>query len=118
MNPWWSEAVGTYVGAYGGAGIGIVCGTFGALAGTLARRGKGRAWVLGFQIVLTVLAVLTLIAGVVAVFRGQPYHVYFPLLLLGGITGAVMGPLVPVMRRQYEEAEHRRMEAEEIRRQA
>ena len=118
MNPWWNEAVGTYIGAFGGAGIGVIGGTFGGLAGMLAQQGKARGAVLGFQLTFVVLGALTLIAGIVAAATGQPYHVFYPLLLLGGITTAVMGGLYPVMRKRYAEAEHRQLEAEEIRRQA
>ena len=116
MSPWWNEAVGTYIGAFGGAGIGVVCGTFGGVAGMLAQKGTGRAFVLGFHLTVTVLGALVLLAGIVAVVMGQPYHVFFPLLLLGGITTAVMAPLYPVMKQRYAEAESRRLEAEAIRR--
>ena len=117
MSPWWNEAVGTCIGAFGGAGIGVIGGTFGGIAGMLAQQGKARGAVLGFQLTLVVLGALTLIAGIVALSLGQPYHVFYPLLLLGGITTLVLGGLYPVMRKRYAEAEHRQLEAEEIRRQ-
>ena len=47
---------------------------------------------------------------------GQPYHVMFPLLLIGIVLTFVMGPLLPVMRRAYLQADQRRLEAEAIRR--
>jgi hypothetical protein len=116
MSPWWNETVGTYIGAFGGAGIGTVGGIYGAVAGTLAQQGKARGAVLGFHLGLLTLGAVTLIAGVVALLVSQPYHVYYPLLLIGGITSGVMGGLLPVMRKRYREAEHRHLEAEEIRR--
>ncbi len=116
MSHWWNETVGTYIGAFGGAGIGVVGGTYGAVAGLLAQKGKARGAVLGFHIALLALGAVTLCAGVVAVLLSQPYHVYYPLLLIGVITTGVMGGLLPVMRKRYSEAEHRRLEAEEIRR--
>lgn len=116
MSPWWNEAVGTYIGALGGAGIGVIGGTYGALAGVLAQKGQARRAVLGTHVALLVLGGLTLIAGIVAVASGQPYHVFYPLLLIGVITTAVLGGLFPVMRKRYAAAEHRRLEAEEIRR--
>ncbi len=116
MSAWWSEAVGTYIGAYGGAGLGVLCGTYGALAGVLAQQGKARGAVLGFHAVMVVAGVLALLGGIVAVIAGQPYHVFFPLLLLGLVTSTVMGGLYPAMKTRYAEAEHRRLEAEAIRR--
>ena len=116
MNPWWNETVGTYIGAFGGAGFGVVGGIYGGLAGMLAQKGQARGAVLGFHIALLSLGAVTLCTGVVALILSQPYHVYYPLLLLGGITTGVMGGLLPAMRKRYGEAEHRRLEAEEIRR--
>ena len=116
MSAWWNEAVGTYIGAFGGAGIGTVGGIYGGVAGMLAHKGKARGAVLGFHLTLLVIGALTLIAGIVAVAMSQPYHVYYPLLLIGAITSGVMGGLFPVMRKRYAEAEHRQLEAEEIRR--
>lgn len=116
MSAWWSQMAGTYIGAFGGAGIGVLCGTYGAVAGVLAQKGKARSAVLGFHVALLAVGVVTLVAGIVAVVLDQPYHVFYPLLLLGGVTSVVLGGLLPAMRKRYAEAEHRRLEAEEIRR--
>jgi hypothetical protein len=60
--------------------------------------------------------VVSLAAGVAAVMLAQPYHVWFPALLIGAILTFVMGPLLPLAVRGYRQAEARRMEAEELRR--
>ena len=116
MSPWWSEATATYLGAFGGAGIGILGGVYGGVAGVLASKGKARGAVLGTHVVLLGLGILSLLAGIVAAVMGQPYHVMFPLLLIGIVLTFVMGPLLPVMRRAYLQADQRRLEAEAIRR--
>ncbi len=116
LAAWWSEAVGIYVGAFGGAGVGVVCGTYGAVAGVLAQKGQARRAVLGFHVGMLVAAVLTLLGSIIAVIAGQPYHVFYPLLLLGGIPSFVLGGLLRPMRQRYVAAEQRRLEAEEIRR--
>ena len=71
---------------------------------------------IGIHGTILVAGLVMLVAGVVAVVMGQPFHVYLPLLHLGGLTSALMGALLPVVRRRYAEAEHRRIDAEEIRR--
>jgi len=55
-----------------------------------------------------------LVAGLVALGLGQPYAVYYPLLLFGGILTVVCGGLLPVIRRRYAEIELRRMTAMDL----
>jgi hypothetical protein len=57
-----------------------------------------------------------LVTGIVGVVMGQPYHVYFPLLLAGFILVCVLTPLLPVIRMRYAQAEHRRLDADSMRR--
>jgi hypothetical protein len=52
-----------------------------------------------------------LLAGLVALMLGQPYGVYYPLLLGGIITAAVCGGNYPVLRRRYDQIELRKMSA-------
>ncbi len=116
MNEWWNAYNGNMIGAYGGAAIGVLGGTLGALAGTLAPRGKCKGLILGGMIALALMGVVLLVAGITAVIVGQPYHVWYPLVLGGGILTVVCGPLVPVIRLRYRQAEARRLDAEELRR--
>ena len=58
---------------------------------------------------------LSLAMGLVALLAGQPYGIWYPMLLAGFIFSFVFGGLIPVVRRVYLQAENRRIEAESIR---
>ena len=40
VTEWWSQSFATYLGAFGGAGLGVIGGTLGAAMGILAPKGK------------------------------------------------------------------------------
>lgn len=79
--------------------------------GTLAGCGKARRFVLTLDACLIGLGVMSLVAGVIALALGQPYAVYYPLLLGGIILTAVCGGIRPGLRHGYEQRELRRMAA-------
>jgi hypothetical protein len=84
---WWSAETCGWIGGIGGG----VCGLVGALIGTLASLGKARRFVLVLTAGMTVVGVICLVVGIVAVSLRQPYEVYYPLLLGGVIMAAVCG---------------------------
>ena len=53
--------------------------------------------------------------GVIALSRSQPYAVYYPLLIAGGITAVLFGLLLGHVRKRYEERELRKMHAADLR---
>ena len=116
MTPWWTGQEAGLFGGIGGSVIGILGGVLGTMAGTLAPRGKARGLVVGSFVVCIVAGVVILTIGLVALGGGQPYHVWYPLILSGGILTLVLGCLFPVLRIRYRQAEARRLEAEELRR--
>ena len=116
MSPWWSEMTATWIGAVGGSAAGVLGGIYGALCGVLASRGRAKGFVLGFHALLLGGGVLGLGGGIVGIVVGQPPYVYVPLLLVGVVLTGVMGPLLPVVRGAYAQADKRRLEAEGIRR--
>lgn len=115
MTEWWTVQTGTYIGALGGAGLGVLGGILGACAGMLAPKGRGRGLVLGAMAALVAIGAVLLIASVAAVIGGQPHHVYYPLCLMGGLLTVIAGPLLPVVRMRYAQAEHRRLDAQGLR---
>jgi len=82
--------------------------------GVLAGRGRGRAIALGLAKGMLVCGVVSLVLGVVALVRAQPYEVFYPLLL-GGVLGVVLPPfLIRTLRRRYEELELRKITAQDL----
>jgi len=104
---WWSRSEAGWLGGVIGGGIGII----GAIIGTLCGWGRGRSIAVGLGWLVVVAGVVSLLAGGVAVAAGQPYAVYYPLLLLGAISTLVMGGNMRTIRKRFAEAELRRMEA-------
>jgi len=98
------------IGGIGGAFLGVV----GALIGVLGGTGRAKRLAIGLLLGLTVLGVVALAVGVVALVGGQPYAVYYPLLLGGGIAAGVSLGVLPCTRKRYEGLELRRMAAKDI----
>lgn len=113
---WFDNSEAGLVGGIGGAAVGVLAGVYGALTGVLAPRGIGRRAMLTAHVILIVLGVCGLGVGVYALAAGQPYHVWYPFVLMGFVLTAVLGGLLPVVRRRYDEAEQRRIDAEALRR--
>lgn len=104
---WWSV---TWSGWIGG-GLGALFGCFGGLLGLLSRKGQARGFVLGSSCVMMVIGVVFLLVGITAFAVSQPYHVFYPFLLLGVILSVVMFGTRKQMRANYQAAEERRMAA-------
>ena len=104
---WWSDRTGGWVGGISGGVLGLL----GALVGLLAGRGKARRLVFGLLMTILVVGGTSLLLGIVAVSMGQPYAVYYPLLLCGVIATLLPLALIPQLKRRYEELELRRMSA-------
>ncbi|MBK9114436.1 MAG: hypothetical protein IPM22_02015 [Betaproteobacteria bacterium] len=106
--PWFDPNLYAFIP---GTLLGVVGGTMGALAGTLAPRGRARAFVVGAFAAMLALCAVMLVAAVVALAAGQPYGVWYGLGLPGLIGIVVFGALLPVVLARYREAETRRMGA-------
>lgn len=98
-----------------GGVLGASIGCFGALVGYLAPRGKARRFALGGMLAFGALGVAALIGGAALAFRGAPFMVFWPVLLMGVIIPGVVGPMFFVIRKRYREADARRMEAAALR---
>lgn len=116
-EPWFEpNTFGALYGAIGGGVGGSLCGCLGGLIGYLAPRGKGRRFALGAMLTVVVAGLVQVGLGLVALVSGQPYGIWYPMLLCGGILTVVMGGLLPVVRMRYVHAEQRRLQAEGLRR--
>ena len=106
-DEWWSARSAGWIGAIGGTGGGLLGAVFGIMAGF----GIARQFVLNSILALTGLGVAILLAGIVALALAQPYHVYYPLLLFGGILALVFGVNYPHLKRRHAELELQKMAA-------
>lgn len=116
MTEWFTPQQAGLIGGIGGGVFGTLLGVYGGICGVLVARGIGRRVVLTLHLCLLVLGVLMLGTGIVAGVTGQPYHVTYPFVLVGLITTGVMGGLYHVMKKRYQQAEQRKLGAEELRR--
>ena len=117
MEPWVDPIrFGTLYGGIVGGGLGALAGILGAAAGVLAPKGKGRGFILGAFRFMMLIGVVHLAAGVYAVYQRQPYGIWYPLVLIGGLFTFLFLLLRPIVRKRYEQVEMRKMDAEAFRR--
>jgi hypothetical protein len=111
-NPyaWW---LGPRIGQIGSI-LGSAVGVLGALIGVLGGLGLARPLVMGLMGLMIVSGALFMLAGFGALALSLPYIVYYPLLVIGGLELALGIGLLPGLRRRYEQAELRKMQAADI----
>ena len=115
-EPWFDpNTFGAYAGAILGGGGGTLAGLWGALAGTLAPRGKAKALVLGMGTLLAICGAILAGVGIYAWIESQPYGIWYPLVLSGAIIAGLCGGLTPMIAKRYAEADARRLAAEQFR---
>ncbi|MEO2019383.1 MAG: hypothetical protein ABGZ53_34035 [Fuerstiella sp.] len=107
---WWGNRTGGLIGGI----LGPLLGIMGAIVGTLCGAGRGKTLCMSICWIAVVFGVVCLVVGIVALFQSQPYVVYYPLLLIGVIATAVMGGVLPTVRKRFAGAELSRMEAMDV----
>ena len=107
VEPWWSETEAGWLGGLVGGTVGLLGAAFGITAGL----GLARHFLLKAVLVFAFLGVAILVVGVVALVGGQPYHVFYPPMLIGGIMAFVFGFNYPFLKRRNEQLELQRMSA-------
>jgi hypothetical protein len=107
---WWSDRNGGLIGGVAGSVLGLT----GAILGVFIGRRKHRSLVLAGTAVLTVGGLVVLTAGLWALASSQPYAVWYPLLLGGGLSMIVFGGTRRLARHAYTDAELRRMRAADL----
>ncbi len=113
-QPWFDNP--GVVGGLLGAGVGVFGGgIYGPLVGICAPRGIAKSLVFAYHFVMLALGVVLLLAGVVALAQGQPYGVWYALLLPGALLTVLMSAFTPMLRLRYRQAEQRRLSAQEFR---
>ena len=106
-SSWWSDRTA----GIAGAALGIAIGLLGAFVGWAIARGRSRRLVVGVCAVCTVVGIALLAVALVALLRDQPYAVWFPLLLSGGLLASIFGSATHRARITYAGIELRRMRA-------
>ena len=114
VQPWF-ENWGLVGGLLGG-GIGLLGGVYGTVAGMCAPRGKAKRVVFGLHWFSLLLGLALLAGAITALVTGQPYGVWFALLLPGALLTVLMIIFTPMIKLRYRQAEHRQLNAEEFRR--
>ncbi|MFO8071292.1 MAG: hypothetical protein R6V85_05385 [Polyangia bacterium] len=89
-------------GALGGI-LGGLLGIAGAIAGLLAARGRGRRFVVGTFAAAIALGLALAAVGIAAWILDQPWGVYYPLMLSGGIIAVVSAGVLPGVKRRFKE---------------
>jgi hypothetical protein len=111
IQSWWGGQAGAWVGSIGGTVVGCCGGAIGILVGM----GRGRRFVLTLMAAMVVSGVVAAVAGLYAVLSGQPYAVWYPLLLGGCLTTGITIGVYPAARRRYQDIELRRIHAADSR---
>jgi hypothetical protein len=103
----WSTPGAGILGGVAGSALGIL----GAVIGWLSSAGRAKGFVLNTLKAMAWVGLGALFGGAVAFLRGQPYEVYYSLLLIGGISTALGFSLPRSLSKRYEDLELRRMQA-------
>jgi hypothetical protein len=94
---WWSPEQGGMLGAVAGTLVGLL----GAAVGTLCSLGVARTLTLALLRALAVAGAASLVAAALALARHQPYEVWYPLALLGGLATLLAPAVRRVALRRY-----------------
>jgi hypothetical protein len=110
-EPWFDPNLYAWIP---GTALGVTGGILGSLGGMLAPRGRARGLVLGLYALVMCATAVLLAVGLFALYAGQPYGVWYGLMLPGLLGTVVFGTLLPVILKRYREAEERRLTAHDI----
>ena len=111
---WFEPHMAGWIGGIGGSVIGVLGGTFGALAGIFVRKGKFKKFILTYAIVLIVIGAASLCTGLFALITGQPYHVWYPFTLIGALLSIQMPIFFRMMKKIYIQVELNKMNIDDL----
>ncbi len=113
MVEWFTEQQAGMIGGIIGTCIGCWGGLIGCMSTFCVRKGLKKLIYALFGICIAAGFVLT-IAGLVALFTKQPYHVWYAFLLPGGLAMVIPASLLPTMRKRFTEYEMRQIQARDL----
>ncbi len=97
-----------------GTVYGVVAGILRGLVGWLVPRGRARRFILSAWITLWAAGLALLIVGLLALLSGQPWGVWYGLLLPGAVGALVVGGNLLVILKRYRDVEQRRVAAADL----
>jgi hypothetical protein len=110
-DPWFDPNMWAWLP---GTALGVAGGLWGSLAGALGSKGKARSLIWGGYWLLLGVGVIVLAASVLALIDGQPYGVWYALLLPGALSLLVIAPLGYVVKTAFRRADEMKMRAQEF----
>jgi peptidoglycan/LPS O-acetylase OafA/YrhL len=97
-----------------GSAYGVAAAVMGGLVAWLVPRGRARNFVVRAWFALWAAALVLVVCGFVALVGGQPWGVWYGLLLPGAIGACVVGANSFVIQKTYRQVEQRRLAAKDL----
>ena len=107
---WWGSRTGGWLGAI----VGCLIGCIGAATGILSSVGTARRFVLTVVNATILLGLCMLVLCGIALISSQPYVVWYPLALVGGLDALIFTALRGTIRKRYEQVELRKIAAADV----
>ncbi len=111
IEPWFDPIEYAWIP---GTALGLVAGLMAGLVVWLVPRGRAKNIIVPAWFTFWGVAVALFIAGLVALAQGQPWGVWYGLLLPGVIGTLVIGANSVVILKRYREVEERRLAARDL----
>ncbi len=105
VEPWFDPNQQAWIP---GTVFGCIALALGGLAVRLVPKGKAKRFIVSAWSTLWLAAIVLLAMGLMALGAGQPWGVWYGLLLPGVVGGAVLGGNLLIILKRYREGEQRR----------
>ena len=113
MDPWFDQQTAGWIGGILGTGFGITCAIIGSISGYCVKKGLKKLY---FSLIGVVLAtfIITAVIGLIALYIGQPYRVWYPTLLAGGLGTVIFMGILPAIHRRFTQMELKQIQAKDL----
>jgi len=112
MEIWFSESTANIIFPIIGGGLSILFGLYGTFGGIFAPKGKFKRLILSAAIAFIAIGAIMLITGLFALISKQPYHVWYPFILTGGIILPILVPNYFILKKRFSKIEVGKAEPE------
>ncbi len=113
MTAWWTD---NFFGVWLGVGHAIIVACLGMACAWFIYHGQKRQLVTRIVTGASAFGVLCLAACLLALLQGQPFRVWYPLAMMGGMSVLMWVPNLIALDWLYRRHDSRRLAAEELRR--